>query len=49
MGFAPEVNDIQLVSHIASLGIVPNIGHTNGTAQDVFDSADLGATGATHT
>ena len=49
MGFAPEVNDISLVSHIANLGIVPNIGHTNGSADDVFKAADQGATAATHT
>ena len=48
MGFAPEVNNKDLVKYIADLGMAVNIGHTDGTAQDVIDSADLGATSATH-
>lgn len=48
LGFAPEVNDKKLVKYISDLGMVPNIGHTNGSAQDVIDCADLGAKSATH-
>ena len=48
MGFAPEVNNKDLVKYIVDLGMVVNIGHTDGAAQDVIDCADMGATSATH-
>ena len=45
---APEVNSKEIMQYAIDLGFVVSIGHSNGKAQDVYDSIKLGATATTH-